>query len=70
MVAQYDNIGGMEMFKRIVGLSLAVGAVALATLLAKEMVSTSITINGVAVLAFTLGAIVAGVSLNVWPDKS
>lgn len=57
------------MLRRYGGLALAVGATALAALLGRAMLDIGPTLNDVAVLAFTVGAVVAGVSLNVWPDK-
>jgi|GEM_PF-4463039 hypothetical protein len=58
------------MLRRYGGLALAVGATALAALLGRAMLDIGPTLNDVAVLVFTVGAVVAGVSLNVWPDKS
>ena len=57
------------MFKRIVGLALVVVGTMLTALLGMEMVSNAITLNGVTVITFTAGALVAGIGLNVWPDK-
>jgi hypothetical protein len=57
------------MFRRVIGLAMVVGGTMLTALLVMEMANSDITLNGVTIVTFTAGALVAGVGLNVWPDK-
>ena len=58
------------MFKKFGGMGLALSAAVLATLLAKELVATSFSINDVAVLFIVSAVAGVGAALNLWPERT